>query len=235
MHKYSLFFITMFIVALPIGVGAVTYSNALQAVPAETPSGSATGTIGLPPVKAGPALLEIDTIKGESPEKKKGNVEVQFKVEEGQKATTPSIEPDEIDVADDGEPVTPDFGILLGGGTDQNDDGAQEREEGLERAIEILSVNAKASDTAIESVSLNFEKISTRIRHKVKLFGFIPAKVAVTVDIDTDEKVRVSYPWWAFFSSGKDSDALGQRTFMTLANVLRANHDTIKNSINNIR
>jgi hypothetical protein len=185
-------------------------------------------------------LIKIPPIDGESSE---GKVEHEWKVEEGEKAAAPSIEPDEIDYADDGEPITPDFGILLGGGIDQDDDGDtiltktedETRSQGLARALEILEDGVKESDQAIESVSLNFEKITTRVRHEVMLFGLIPMTATASVDINADEEVDVHFPWWGLFATGKNSDALGERIFNTLSNVLKTKRDTIKNSIGNVR
>ncbi|KKT22234.1 MAG: hypothetical protein UW06_C0015G0025, partial [Parcubacteria group bacterium GW2011_GWE1_43_8] len=60
-------------------------------------SGEKGGTedinIGVGESSAGPALLEIDTIRGESPDdEKKGNVEINWKVEEGEKLTPVFLE-----------------------------------------------------------------------------------------------------------------------------------------------
>lgn len=173
------------------------------------------------------AYLKIKGVDGESTEKK-GNVEYEWKVEEGESATK-GIEPDEIDVMADGEPLTPDFGILLGG------EESEERTQGLLRAQAVLLENAKASDQAIESVSLNYEKISTRVKHEVRVFGFIPATVEATVDIDAEQNVKVTFPWWTFLATGKNSDEIGDRVFATISNVLKTKHDTVKNSINNVR
>lgn len=161
---------------------------------------------------------------------KGGNVEYEWKVEEGEKA--PGIEPDDIDSADDGEPLTPDFSILLGGGGSGDD---EERAEGLERARQVLEVNAKASEQAIESISMNFEKITTRYRQSVKLFGFIPMTAMATVEIDAEQNVKVKFPWWGFLASGKDNENVGQKVFSAISNVLKTKHDTVKNAIGNIR
>ena len=170
--------------------------------------------------------LDIGGVDGDTGSAK-GNVEFEWKVEKGE------------NLLDDEEPVTPDFGILLGGGHDQDDDSdsvpTKDEDVGLARALEVLEDNAKASDQAIESVSLNFEKITTKIKQEVKILGFIPTTVTVTVDVDALANAEVHYPWWAFLASGKDSDLIGARVVNTLSNVLKTKHDTIKNAIGNIR
>ncbi len=154
------------------------------------------------PTGAGPALLEIDTIKGESPERQMGK----------------PVAPPE----DDGEPLTPDFGILLGGGIDQDDDedSVPSKLEGLDQVRQVLVDNAKASDKAIESVSFNYEKISAKVRDDVRIFGFIPATITATVEIDALANAEVSYPWWAIFASGKDA-TIGARVVTVLSNALK--------------
>ena len=213
---------------LPVGTFALTIAP-IQATVVPTTT-TAEITTGAGP-GAGPALLEIDTIRGESPDSKaKGNVEYEWKVEEGEKAAIPSIEPDEIDVADDGRPITPDFGVLLGGETDDDATRAE-----TEHDRDVFVTEAKVADSAIESIAFNYEKITAKVRHEVKLFGFIRVSTVADVDIDGDEKVSVHFPWWAVFATGKDIDGVGERTFTTLSNVLKTKHDTIKNSINNVR
>lgn len=213
--------------------------------------------------------LEIEGIKGESrasastetsvsstgrattSTEAKGNVEYEWKVEEGEKAEAKEsgekggtedinigvgelrntgIEPDEIDFMGESENAT-NFGILLGGGSDDS----EERAQGLERARLVLEENAKASDQAIESVSLNFEKITTRVRHEVRLFGFIPVEATAEVDVDAEQRVAVRFPWWTIFASGDDEESVAERVYTTLSNVLKTKHDTVKNAIQNVR
>lgn len=175
-----------------------------------------------------PALLEIDGVKGETT--KKGKVEMEWKVEEGEKGAPQPGTP--RDVSPRPEETMPDFSILLGGGEGQTD---EERMKGLERAQAVILEHAHASDQAIEQVSLNFEKITTKVRQEVKLFGFIPVEATAEVDIDTAQQVKVHFPWWAFLATGADSDALGDRVFQTISNVLKTKHDTVKNAISNVR
>src|SRR3989344_4675203 len=160
------------------------------------------------------ALMEIDTIKGED-------------------AEGTSIEPDEIDANDNGEPITPNFSILLGGGS--GDDADDVPEENRAEVAEILLEGMQADGMPTESVSLNFGKIKTTVKQTVKLFGFIPIAATATVEIDAEQQVKVKFPWWAFLASGKNKESLGQQVFTALSNVLKTKHDTIKNSINNVR
>lgn len=186
------------------------------------------------------AYLEIKGVEGESKETK-GNVETEWKVEEGESASprpqritpkpTQGIEPDEIDFMGDGEPNASNFGILLSGGNDDSDEAEESRHE----LGHILLQGAQEEGAPIENISLNYEKVEAKVAQPVKFLGFIPLTVKATVEIDAEDRVKVRFPWWAIFASGKDSDGVGERTFTTLSNVLKSKHDTVKNSINNIR
>ncbi len=232
-------------------------------------------------------FLEIDGVEGESaapgiePDdidvqveqeaKKKGNVEYNWKVEEGQKNTVPGVEPDEIDVKledeqagklnvaagdvngdgrdteekpldvanpKDPQPVMPDFSILLGGGLDEDDDGdnVPTMDEDTRVAVEKLLLEGMQEQGApAETLSLNYEEIKTTAKQEVKLFGLFPLTISATVEIDGEGNIDVDYPWWGFLAWGKDGDTLGAQIFNSLSNVLKTKHDTIKNSIGNIR
>jgi hypothetical protein len=163
-------------------------------------------------------LIKIPPIDGET---EKGNVEMEWKVEEGTKAAVPGIEPDDIDVAVDPEPITPDFSILLGGG-----DSEAERST-RSKIAEILLSGAKEEGAPVEQVSLNFEKITTTTRKPVKLLGFIPMTVSATVEVDAKGEVKVRFPWWAFLTAGKDEKRLGEETLETLRSVLAKNQAVV--------
>lgn len=196
----------------------------------QTPLAASTTTVAPPPQPPQEAstdyLLKIPPIDGESA---KGKVETGWKVEEGEKAAVPGVEPDEIDVNVDPEPVTPDFSILLGGG------GTESSAEGEAKVAEILLQGMQEADMPAEQVSLNYGKIKTKIAQPLKLFGFIPVSVSAEVEIDVDRNVKVRFPWWSFLATGKDEAGLGSRVFTAVSNVLKTKHDTVKNSINNVR
>lgn len=193
--------------------------------PDEPGSAAVTGTVTTAPQEASvDAFLKIDGVEGEA---KKGNVEMQWKVEEGEKAAEA---PGVTDVAPDAQPLTPDFSILLGGGSDED----EEAQEGRAAAAEILLQGMQEAGAPAEQVSLNYEKIKTKLRQDLKLFGLIPVRASVEVEVDAEERVTVRFPWWAFLASGKQAD-LGERVFATLSDVLKTRHDAVKNAIGNVR
>lgn len=187
-------------------------------------------------------LLEIDGVKGESTKgrvpgvepdeidlknaddtsKKKGNVEYEWKVEEGESAPPPGVEPDELAVPDDAQPITPDFGILLGGSGGDGDD------EEITPMEELILNGLKEEGAPAETLSLNYDKIKTTSTKTVKLFGFIPVDAEVTVEVDAKGEANVHYPWWAFLASGKDSDSLGEQIVTSLSNVLKNKQSQIE-------
>jgi len=140
------------------------------------------------------------------------------------------IEPDEIDdkFSDDSREST--FAILLSGAGEDKPSQA-----GKKQIEDILLQGAHADDVPMEEISLNFEKIESKVKQEVKLFGFIPIQATATVEIDKQERVKVKFPWWAFFASGKNKEGLGGRVFQTLTNVLETKHEAIKVITNNIK
>lgn len=140
------------------------------------------------------------------------------------------------DIARDPERRTTNFGILLGGsgGSDDTDDTQEESEarlRGLERARQVLTEKAQASDQAIEQISLNFEKITTRVKKEVLLFGLVSINTTAEVEIDENEEVTVRYPWWAFLATEKDSENLGARIKSVLASIVKAEEETLSELI----
>ncbi len=180
-------------------------------------------------------------------EEKKGNVEYGWKVEEGEKLEGTGIEPDEIDFMGDnrggekggtedinigvGELLRTNLAILLSGGSDDE----AEAEENRSEVAKIILAGLQEGDRPIETLSLNFEKISVQSRERVRLFGIIPTSAKATIEIDSEAEVKVKFPWWAVFASGKNSEELGQSTLDAIVDVLKARHDTVKNAISNVR
>ena len=149
------------------------------------------------------------------------------------------IEPDEIDYVGDDEPqpLTPDFSILLGGGTEggPKDDGVVVLGAEVQAEVsEILKTGMAEADRPVEDVAFQYGKIIVKLEQELSLFGVIHVTPVVTVEVNADGRVKVRYPWWAFLASGKD-DTLGEKIFSTLSNVLKTKHDTVKNSISNVR
>ncbi len=238
--KYTMLtlFAIIFLVT-PALSSAITIAPIEATVATPTPSRAET-TIAPPSSEPQEAstdyLIKIPPIDGEDP--KEGNVEYEWKIEKGEKAT--SIEPDEIDIADKSEPLTPDFGILLGGGIDIDDDGDlinTKTEDGRRALGALLLEGVVALDAPVESILVKTNKIEAiTIKQQVRLFGVISISMSPRVEIDERNEVSVHYPWWAFFASGKDDkEALGLRVYETISNVLKTKHDTVKNSISNVR
>jgi len=231
--------LAMIFLITPAASTAITITPIQAAVATSTPARAET-TVAPPPSEPQEAstdyLIKIPPIDGE--DTKKGNVEYEWKVEKGEKAT--SIEPDEIDLADESEPFTPDFGVLLGGGIDIDDDGDlinTKTEDGRRALGALLLEGALVLDAPVESILVKTNKIEAiTIKQRVRLFGVISLSMSSRVEIDERNEVSVHYPWWAFLASGKDDkEVLGLRVYETISNVLKTKHDTVKNSINNIR
>jgi hypothetical protein len=185
----------------------------VTAPPAPT-SATVAAPVTKPQEASADVLIKIPPVDGET---SKGKVEMEWKVEEGEKAAVPGVEPDEIDVQNDPEPITPDFSILLGGGD------SEQAQQARTQIADVLLKGAAEEGAPVEQVSLNFEKIKTKTRQQVKLFGFIPVAMSATVEIDAQGSVSVRFPWWAFLAGGKNEEQLGQQTSATLLSVLKKN------------
>lgn len=195
-------------------ISTVAVSDAASGTGEAPAAGSASdaGTVTTPPAPQPGAVdvfMEIEGVKGES--------------------TKGEVPPLEVTPKPAG--LMPDFSILLGGGSSDDEESA----EGRQQAADILLRGAQEEGLAAESISLNYEKITTKISTRVKMFGVIPATVTATVEIDAASRVRVRFPWWTFLATGKDAEGLGARVLTALSNVLKTKHDTIKNSIGNVR
>lgn len=165
-------------------------------------SGTVTTT---PQEGSSDAFIKFGGVEGET---------TKGRAQEGESAADDS---GEKDVAAPEQGLTPDFSILLGGGGGSEEE-AQARRD---RVADILLKGAQEAGAPVEQVSLNFEKITTKVRRGVKLFGFIPVTAVADVDIDAEKRVSVRFPWWAFLASGKDAQGLGQMILDTLTGVMR--------------
>ena len=196
-------------------------------------SGEKGGTedinIGVGESSAGPALLEIDTIRGESPDdEKKGNVEINWKVEEGQKLVPVFLEIGGIEgeatetSANDrlvnAGPSTgwPAGGVYVASG-DVNGLTTEQKQAFLatvktwaevksEQDLQNFAVGVMMQEAQpAESLSLNYEKIKFTYNMPAKWLGIIPASYKAEVSIDKGDnenwdfgRVKVKFPWYSF-------------------------------------
>lgn len=124
-----------------------------------------------------------------------------------------------------------------------------------------LVMQTAHDDAAMESISFNFEKIDIAYQSSGKLLGFIPIIFTEDIELDTDGddagRVKVRLPWFSFLvsedvraSEVEEEASKGEKekwielqswqfvraeAFNMLSNILKTRHDTVKNSVNNIR
>ncbi|OGG79973.1 hypothetical protein A3A39_01155 [Candidatus Kaiserbacteria bacterium RIFCSPLOWO2_01_FULL_54_13] len=127
--------------------------------------------------------------------------------------------------------------------------------------LENFAKGVLLKDENIEEVSADKGTVTVKYQANGKLLGFIPISFTETVELETKGEaagsVKVKFPWFAFLvttdvSAGdlEEELAKGQEkwlhveswsfpalaeAFNTLTIVLKTKHDTVKNSINNIR
>lgn len=98
-----------------------------------------------------------------------------------------------------------------------NDFGLQVAQAALDRA-EIRNIESTETETSV--------KYDT----EVKLFGFIPMTVQATARAEAESEARVSYPWYAFLAAKGE-----QGVYLSLAQELRASHDTAMSIVQNMK
>lgn len=279
----------------PVGANAAVFVkyDGVDGESTDSSTDSETTRVEIVPISAEKTSTRDD---GEDDGSSSGNVEAEWKIEEGESAAVPGVEPDEIDApAMEGDAeitlkaqeeeeerggtedmnigigelqesgLEPDeidsrtrqrtnFALLLSSGGEDNEDegldvdsdndgaamdgvepeeidlaadgGAEMlREETMMRKMDadsILSAVQETTDVPIEIVQLNHEEeeLEAEVRHTVRLFGFIPVETRAHVTIDAEERIKVKFPWWAFFAGGKDREGLGDRVFSAILSVL---------------
>ncbi len=103
-------------------------------------------------------------------------------------------------------------------------------------------------DENIENVSLNYGEIKMEYIQPAKLFGFIPMNLTAQVELSEKDEVKVSFPWYTFFTKnnakkvkddidvlslswgaekgGKDTDLQDRASkFQNISNVMKKAHD----------
>lgn len=194
---------------------------------------------------AGPALLEIDTIRGESPEDS-------------------SVEPsDRLKNAgpEDGWSVSIMARELRGWAADEKQaflaTVKTQAEVKSEQELENFAKGVLLKDENVKSVALSQEKMSISYEMPARFLGIFPTSLTMRAEVATDGTVKIALPWYAFlfkklFAMGDIKSEMVaslpevedevlvsfemRASVMTILNdILKTKHDTAKNSINNIR
>ena len=134
-----------------------------------------------------------------------------------------------------------------------------------EQDLENFAKGILINDENVEEISSDEDSVEVRYRVPAKFLGFFETTLPVTVVAkkaqgELGEGVRVHFPWYRFLfgvpdevsetsletsvssavTADLDSDgaldfAVSARLYSAISNVLKTKHDTVKNSINNIR
>lgn len=128
----------------------------------------------------------------------------------------------------------------------------QDFEKNTEKIVE--------ADENISRAEVTPEKVEIAYKRPVKLFGFLPMTMNLRAVVDKDGNLKMHKPWYSFlttsevdaFSAAVEADFKAQQDnlktfkiqdllqrqaqyFQSLTNILKTRHDTVKNSIGNIR
>ena len=224
--------------------------------------------------KGGPALLEIDTIKGESPDTSKrggekgGTEDINIGV--GGVGGTPVVQHNQSDLDFlKGNAVSARAVEVRGWDPKQKQEFlATVKAEAQVQSGQDLENFAKGvllADDNVEEVSSDEDSVEVRYRVPAKFLGLFETTLPVEVVAEEAQgelgaRVRVKFPWFRFFfgvpdevsetalESSVSAAVIGDldrdgaldvvvaaRLLSAISNVLKTKHDTVKNSIGNIR
>jgi hypothetical protein len=156
-----------------------------------------------------------------------GNVEFEWKVEEGESAPPASSnanvqttsendtdEPEERGEKGGTEDINIGVGELQKGGVsvaagDVNGLTEEEKQEFLltvkthaqvrsEQDLQNFAKGVLVEDANMEEISLNFEKIKTSYRMPAKFLGILNGSLSARTEVDAEGRVKVQYPWYSF-------------------------------------
>lgn len=181
-------------------------AGTINAEPAPPPEGSRDVYLDIEGIEgesaAGPAILEIDTVRGESP-----------------KSSTATVQ----------------------------------NEQDLENLVNGILLK----DENVKSVEVDQKKVKIAYKMPARFLGIFRSSIATRAEVTYSGEVKVSLPWYAFlFKKSVSTDDIESearailpevgdevlmsfesraRAVTTLSDIMKTKHDTVKNSINNIR
>jgi hypothetical protein len=175
-------------------------------------------------------LLKIEGVDGETKDESASASKVEaLSIKQSVGAEAGKMNQEDISAKPtDPAPLTPDFSILLGGGTSEEDSSRREK------IAQILLAGARAEGAPVEQISLNFEKIHAKMSHVVMLFGFIPVTTSAQIDVDAHANAEVHLPWWTIFAK-TDKQQLANGTVTLLGDVMAASEDALTDGLLIIR
>jgi len=123
--------------------------------------------------------------------------------------------------------------------------------------LENFAKGVLVHDENIKSINLEEESTKVEYRMPAKLFGIFNSSHKVSVEADKQSRIKVKFPWFSFLFkksvSAKELEADVKtalpevddevivgfenriQTLLSISDVLKTKHDTVKNSINNVR
>ena len=122
--------------------------------------------------------------------------------------------------------------------------------------LEAFAANLANQDSNIKLIKLTSESIELDYQYEGRLFGVFPIKAWTRAFIGNDNRVKLKNPWYDIFIkksikyelSDSESDLSKLQiqglqnelqkqawSLQLISNIMKTKHDTVKNSINNIR
>jgi len=209
---------------------------------------------------AGPALLEIDPIRGESPESEtqEGNTEKK----QGAEAREKTVQYNESDL-DFGQKnvISTKAREINGWDDEEKKDFLQAVKEHAQvesgQELENLARGVLLEDKNVKSIEASAEKVIIEYEMPARFLGIFNTSLIAHAGVARDGTVKVTFPWYSFLFkklivvSDIESEAktglpeIGDEVLVSfktralvirmLSDIMKTKHDTVKNSIGNIR
>lgn len=141
---------------------------------------------------------------------KKGNVETEFKVEEGEKNIQP-LDDVSSSEGDDATSSKPKEIVVVGSKVRVSIEKLGDNAPRIDIEVDdvksdedlaLFATKKAEEDENIEEISLNYEKINMKYSTEAKLFGFLPIAMRENIEFvaDNEGRVKVQFPWWNIFA-----------------------------------
>lgn len=228
------------------GVDGETNIESSSTLQLQTPASSSSDTLEDDGENAAnPALLEIDTIRGESPESSSTNSS--DRLQDGGSANDWLISISSVEVRGWDPEKKEEFVASV--------KTAAEIESGQD--LENFATGILLEDENVRSIEMNEERIGILYKMPSRFLGIFGGSLNMQLEVGRDGAVEVKLPWYSFLFRKlvlvndiksdmeanlpeMDDEVLvlfetQARTMMTMSDILKTRHDTVKNSIGNMR
>ena len=199
------------------------------------------------PPAAGPALLEIEPIRGESPESEAQEGVIQYNESDLDFAQKNTISAEAREIRGWDEKKKSDFLETV----------KEHSQVKSGQELENFAQGVLLKDENVKSIQADEEKVKIEYEMPARFLNIFNASLVTRAEVTYGGSVKITYPWYAFLfkkliaEDDLKSEAeanlpeVGDEVLVsfetralairTLSNIMKTKHDTVKNSIGNMR